>query len=93
MNTFSSTLAAVLALSPTDRAAIARALRAADAGLEIDPASIRASSDAESRTLCGRAAPAHGAPSPLEFAVTPRHVEILREATARVAAMHGVNLR
>lgn len=83
MTKLSSAVAAALELSVADRATLMRALRAADAGLDLDPASVRRSSDAELRSICGRAAPV----DPLDFQITPRHLEILAEATARLTAM------
>lgn len=89
MSPLATTLAAALELSPADRAALMRTLRAADAGLGLEPASVRASSDADVRALCGRVAPAQ---SPVEFELTPRHLELLADATARLAAMVGTRI-
>lgn len=115
MTTLSSTLAAALELSQADRAALMRALRAADAGLDLDPSSVRASSDADVRALCGRAAPSNprvlaakamardalgiATPKPAlktvpssDFVVTERHLAILAEASANLAAMVGTRV-
>jgi hypothetical protein len=85
----SQILAAVIALPAADRAAIARALRADSAGLHLVPSSVAATSEAEVRAMCGRTVPAETEADPLAFTVTARHVQILQEAAARVAAMVG----
>lgn len=87
MSTLAATLAAVLELSPADRAAVVCAIRAADAGLEFDTASVRQATDADARALCGRAAPIREATPLAEFEILDRHVQILRTAVDRVAAM------
>jgi hypothetical protein len=83
----SQILAAVIALPASDRAAIARALRADSAGLHLVPSSVAATPEADVRAMCGRAAHAESESDPLAFVVTARHVQILQEATARVAAL------
>lgn len=112
----SNVLAAALELSDADRAALMRALRAADAGLDLEPSSVRASSDADVRALCGRAAPETNpqvlmikamireelgiaTPKPAlkavpstDFVVTPRHLELLADATTRLTAMVGTRI-
>ena len=93
MNTLSSITASVLELSAADRAVVVCAIRAADAGLEFDTASVRAASDADVRSLCGRAAPV-GDPNPVaEFEILDRHVQILIAAVERVTAMVGTKQR
>lgn len=100
MSTLSSTLACALELSAADRATLMHALRAADAGLDLDPSSVRASSDADVRALCGRPAPwdnnrrvtARVTDSAIEFELTPRHLELLAEATARLTTMVGTRI-
>ncbi len=111
----SNVLASALELSPADRATLLSALRAADAGLDLEPSSVRASSDADVRALCGRAAPSNprvlavkamarealgiSTPTPTlravpstDFVVTPRHLELLADATARLNAMVGTRI-
>ncbi|SEN10083.1 hypothetical protein SAMN02800694_2772 [Luteibacter sp. UNCMF331Sha3.1] len=77
-------LAAALGLNSADRAALIRALRAVDAGLDLAPGSVASSTPEEVRALCGTAAST-------EFRITQRHIDIINEAAARVAAMAGTD--
>lgn len=80
MSTINTVLADAIDLSAADRAALIRALRAIDAGLDLDPSSVRLSAPEDVRALCGREAHAT-APS---FEITARHIELISEAMARL---------